>query len=243
MSARRLLLASLVLPVAALANTSSASAAHPCDSASLQDGTVIRVAALRVSCARARAVAVGFFGGLSAGSGWDGKTGDGAVYYSVGGFRCFPGLGGSETWCKSRGRWVFASTRPEDHPGGWAPLAPRSSGVKTVVLCPDQYGNTTEYVKPARCEFLNADYFQRPAGATVSSAGSIHLIAMRWRRWGGDVARAVGIYAGNMGVRTHAVIRLSRPDRCSYLPEQVYTRFWIRIGGNEPFSYRLEGCA
>jgi hypothetical protein len=65
----------------------------------------------------------------------------------------------------------------------------------------------------------------------------------RWRRWGANVARAVGTYSGNRDYKAHAVIRLSRPQRCSYQPERVYSHFWIRIGNEEPISYRLEGCS
>lgn len=127
----------------------------------------------------------------------------------------------------------------------------KSEGIKTVVLCPDAYGNTVDYVKPKKCSFANADYFNRAgirstspgsSGATASSAGSIYVIHMHWRHWGSNVARASGTYAGNMNYRAHAIVRLSRPDRCSHLPEKVYSRFWIKIGNSDPVSYPLEGC-
>lgn len=127
----------------------------------------------------------------------------------------------------------------------------KSDGVKTVVLCPDPYGNTVDYEKPTKCSFANADYFNRAAirftspdssDATASSAGSFYVIHMHWRHWGSNVARAVGTYAGNMNYRAHALVHLSRPDHCSYLPEEVYSRFWIKIGSDDPVSYPLEGC-
>jgi hypothetical protein len=128
MTVRSLLGVVLIAALASLGHTSTASAARPCDSAALQDGTVVRVATLRIPCGRGRDIAVTFFERVQAGDRFDGKTGDGSIYYSVEGLRCFPGLGGSQTWCKSDARWVFASTRPEDHPVGWTPLRRRSTG-------------------------------------------------------------------------------------------------------------------
>ncbi|HEX6687590.1 MAG TPA: hypothetical protein VF085_02865 [Solirubrobacterales bacterium] len=128
----------------------------------------------------------------------------------------------------------------------------RSHGVKSAVLCPDEYGNTVDYVKPTKCSFENANYLNRVAmrstshgsgGAAASSAGAIYVRSLHWRHWGSEVARASGTYVGNMNYRAHAIVRLSRPDRCSSLPEKIYSHFWIKIGNDSPVSYPLEGCA
>lgn len=58
------------------------------------------------------------------------------------------------------------------------------------MLCPDEYGNTVNNVKPWKCSFENANLFDRVSG-------------------GFKLARASGIFAGNMGYRAHAIIRLS----------------------------------
>lgn len=75
------------------------------------------------------------------------------------------------------------------------------------------------------------------------NAGAIYAINMRWKHWGSGVAKASGTYAGNMDYRAHAVVHLSHLDCCSSLPEKIYTRFWIKIKGEDPISYPLEGCA
>jgi hypothetical protein len=59
---------------------------------------------------------------------------------------------------------------------------------------------------------------------------------------GRKIARAVGTYRGNMDYSAPAVVRLSHPERCPHLPERVYSHFWIRIGADDPVSYRLDGC-
>jgi hypothetical protein len=120
-----------------LCHSATASAARPCDSAVLGDGSVVRVATLRTSCVHGRTVARAFFEALGRGAGFDGKTKDGSIFYAVEGFRCFPGLGGTETWCKRHRRnWVFASTRPEDHPAGWSPMGAEQMASKRSFSAP-----------------------------------------------------------------------------------------------------------
>jgi hypothetical protein len=120
-------IATLAMTLLALAaSSSSATAAAPCHSVRV-DGTKIRVATVRTSCSTGREVASDYFERTLSGDHFDGKTGDGSIYYDVGGFRCLTGLGGSQMYCHHRNRWVYGSSRPDDHPSTWAsgpPLAP-----------------------------------------------------------------------------------------------------------------------
>ena len=113
--------------------------------------------------------------------------------------------------------------------------------LKVAVLCPDRVGDTFDAVKPKTCTFGDANLSDRVA--TASAAGEIYVEDMRWRNWRSGRATATGTYAGNMDYRAKATVRLSRLRRCTSLPEKIYTYFWIKIKGEEPVGYPLEGCA
>ena len=99
-----------------------AQAARPCEPVKVADGEMAKVATVRVGCAEGREVAADYYARLAKGEHWDGKV-RGSIYYKVGPFRCFTGLGGTQAMCRHHDRWVFASVRPEDHPDTWQPPA------------------------------------------------------------------------------------------------------------------------
>lgn len=117
-----------VLIALSLGMSARASAAHPCKPAILEDGSVVRVATIRARCRLGRGIAEKYFERIQQGFSFDGKTGNGLIYYAIDGFRCFPGLGGTQTWCHRHRRWVFASIRSEDHPSTWQPSFRPSRG-------------------------------------------------------------------------------------------------------------------
>lgn len=111
------------MTIAALAMTArSAVAATPCHSVEVE-GMRVRVAKVGLACREARQIAVTYFERILNGDSYDGKTRDGSTFYSVRGFRCLTGLGGSQMFCRHGDRRVFASDRPEDHPSTWTLLA------------------------------------------------------------------------------------------------------------------------
>jgi hypothetical protein len=66
-----------------------------------------------VTCGQARRIAREYFHRTD----WDGKDSRGYIYYTVGRYRCYPGLGGSQATCsRAGGRKVLASARTGD---GW----------------------------------------------------------------------------------------------------------------------------
>ncbi len=112
-------------PITALAflglpGATPALAAQPCGRPVVAGGTRARVATKRVGCELGREVATIYYERLSGGDHWDGRGGNGAIFYAIRGFRCFTGLGGTQMFCRSAARLVLASTRPEDRPAGWA---------------------------------------------------------------------------------------------------------------------------
>lgn len=117
-----------VLIALSLGISGKASAAHPCKPALLEDGSVVRVATIRAPCRLARGIAGKYFKRIQQGDSFDGKSRKGLIYYAIDGFRCFTGLGGTQTWCHHHRRWVFASIRPDDHPSTWQPPFRASRG-------------------------------------------------------------------------------------------------------------------
>lgn len=111
--------------------SADASAAAPCHSVEVE-GTKIRVAVVGAPCELGREVAVGYFDRALREDHFDGKTTDGSVYYDVDGFRCFTGLGGSQMYCRHHDEWVYASSRPEDHPASFGHAAPHWSTCHSV---------------------------------------------------------------------------------------------------------------
>lgn len=109
----------------------SASAAAPCHSVEV-GSTNIRVAVAGASCELGREVSIGYFERALEEDHFDGKTGDGSVYYEVDGFRCLTGLGGSQMYCRHGDESVYASSRPEDHPASFDKPAPSGSSCAAV---------------------------------------------------------------------------------------------------------------
>jgi hypothetical protein len=122
------LAAALLAFAAGSGAASAASACHPVE----VEGTKIRVAVAAASCEVGREVGVGYFERALAEEPFDGKTGDGSVYYEVDGFRCLTGLGGSQLFCHRHDESVFASSSPEDHPASFDEPAPSGSSCPSV---------------------------------------------------------------------------------------------------------------
>lgn len=130
----RRFLGAILIAAAALALGAvpdGASAAAPCHSVEVE-GTKVRVAVVGVSCDLGREVAVGYFERALNEDHFDGKTGDGSIYYEVDGFRCLTGLGGSQMWCRHHDESVYASSRQEDHPASFDKPAPSGSSCASV---------------------------------------------------------------------------------------------------------------
>ena len=108
----------VLLFVAALLFASTAKAAVPCTPIKDQDNVAFKVATVGVPCKKGREVVRRFR--LI----WD-KVPHRSGYVHVLGFRCGGGLGGSQVVCWSWNKWVFGSSRPEDHLAGWSPGKPR----------------------------------------------------------------------------------------------------------------------
>jgi hypothetical protein len=90
-----------------------------CGKVKAATGGKARVAAVKTNCRKARRVAGGYYERQEQNPwNWDGKTSLG-IFYRVGGYRCFTGLGGSQAFCMAGNRRVFASTRPGDRPAQW----------------------------------------------------------------------------------------------------------------------------
>lgn len=117
---RTFLFSGLVVLLAAFFSLpGTASAARPCDSISISEDAKARVATVGVSCRFGRKIAERYFESVLNGERHDGKTKDGSIYYAIKGFRCLTGLAGTQMFCHRHDRWVFASSRPEDHPSTW----------------------------------------------------------------------------------------------------------------------------
>jgi hypothetical protein len=110
----------------------SADAAKSCGRASVEGGIRARVATIQIDCAAGWEVSREYYRRTLAGEEPDGYSP--SAFYRVAGFRCYTGLAGSQMFCHSGDRHVFASTRPEDFPARWpSPTkpAPRRSAWKS----------------------------------------------------------------------------------------------------------------
>ena len=133
-STRGLVLGAALLAAVLLSFTigsDKASATAPCHSIEVE-GTNVRVAVVSASCELGREVAVGYFERALNEDHFDGKTGDGSIYYDIDGFRCLAGLGGSQMYCRRHNVWIYASSRPEDHPASFGTATPHRSGCVSV---------------------------------------------------------------------------------------------------------------
>jgi hypothetical protein len=91
---------------------SSAEAAHPCGRVGVGPERVpARFAVIGMSCSSAQEVTEDAYAAIAKG------PPPHPPYYFIDGMRCITGLAGSELDCRRRQEYLFASTRPEDHPG------------------------------------------------------------------------------------------------------------------------------
>ena len=103
------------------ASTPAASAGtKACGKVKAATGGKARVAAVKTNCRKARNVAIGYYKRQDRNPwDWDGKDPYMGIFYKVGGYKCFTGLGGSQAFCMAGKRRIFASTRPGDRPAQW----------------------------------------------------------------------------------------------------------------------------
>ena len=103
------------------ASTPAASAGtKACGKVKAATGGKARVAAVKTNCRKARNVAIGYYKRQDRNPwDWDGKDPYMGIFYKVGGYKCFTGLGGSQAFCMAGKRRIYASTRPGDRPAGW----------------------------------------------------------------------------------------------------------------------------
>jgi hypothetical protein len=114
------MLSGLVVLLAALfLLPGTASAARACESISIGEDAEATVATVGVPCRFGRKIAERYFERVLNGERHDGKTKDGSIYYAIKGFRCLTGLAATQMFCHRHDRWVFASSRPGDHPATW----------------------------------------------------------------------------------------------------------------------------
>jgi hypothetical protein len=91
-----------------------------CGKVAAATGGKARVAAVKTNCRKARKVAIGYYKRQDRNPwDWDGKDPYMGIFYKVGGYKCFTGLGGSQAFCMAGKRRIFASTRPGDRPAQW----------------------------------------------------------------------------------------------------------------------------
>ena len=91
-----------------------------CGKVKAATGGKARVAAVKTNCRKARQVAIGYYKRQDRNPwDWDGKDPYMGIFYRVGGYKCFTGLGGSQGFCMAGKRRIFASTRPGDRPAQW----------------------------------------------------------------------------------------------------------------------------
>lgn len=216
----------LTLAGAALAAmTSPAAAASPCHPVRLE-GVKIRVATVLVPCSEGRVVATAYFERVRSGDRYDGKTGDGSIYYSVDGFRCLTGLAGSQMYCHHRDRRVFASSRPEDHPGSWhragRPRRARaeisSRHVYFVVGCSGSVYQPTEIAltcADGKVRFLATEGWEEWGSSSASTHGTLRFP---------DCSPNVPLVACRDYAEDESVLRLWRPVYCPTVGHWQFTR-------------------
>ena len=101
---------------------------------------------------------------------------------------------------------------------------------KARVACQDLSGPGFRYlVRPKRCSFTCAS-------CNPDQAGTV-LVGLGWERWGAKKTGAAGTFAGNMGYRAQAHIRLRHRVRCD--GRRYYSRAWMRISDDPPIRFKL----
>jgi hypothetical protein len=225
--------------------SSGAAAVGPCHSV-MVEGTKVRVATVRTPCKTGREVANGYFARTLSGDRFDGKTGDGSIYYDVNGFRCLTGLGGNQMYCRHHSRWVYASSRPEDHPSTWgrralASAEASSRRVHFVVGC-------------------SGSVYQPKEIALTCADGKVRFIAdLGWEEWGSSRASTHGtlrfpacspkvpLIACRDYAEDEALLRLWRPVYCPTVGHWQFSRLAVEDlegpnpeGFDQPISYPCE---
>lgn len=66
------------------------------------------------------------------------------------------------------------------------------------------------------------------------------LTSLRWMDWGKPVAHGVGEFQGNMEFRARARVSLSDLRSCH--GAMVYSRFTIKIHGDDEYTMPINGC-
>lgn len=102
--------------LALLSEAAPAGAAVPCKPVQRTvrgDVNTVRVAVVNTPCETGREVTEEFYIRFDGGAPNSVKL--------IDGFRCTAVLASTELTCHSRGRWIFASDLPEDHPGSFHP--------------------------------------------------------------------------------------------------------------------------
>ncbi len=248
-SVSRLAVAIALLSMAQLAlgaTSSNATAAVPCHSVTVE-GAKIRVAAVRASCKTGREVAGGYFERVLGGDHFDGKTGDGSIYYDVDGFRCLTGLGGSQMYCHRRNRWVYGSSRPEDHPSTWGRRGRSSSAEASSRRVYFVIGCSGSIYEPNEIALTCAD-------------GKVRFLADRgWEEWGSSRASTHGtlrfpscspdvpLVACRDYAEDEALLRLWRPIYCPTVGHWQFSRLSVEDlegpgpeGFDQPIPYPCE---
>lgn len=231
-------LAASVVALAVVPGT--AAAALPCHPVNVDEGTRVRVATVRVPCKVGRDVAASYFERVLDGDHYDGKTRDGSVYYSVGDFRCLTGLGGSQMFCRHHTRQVFASSRPEDHPGTWErPALLRSADAET---------------SSRRVYFVigcSGSVHQPKEIALTCADGKVRFLATNgWEEWGSRSASTHGtlrfpdcspdtpLVACQNYAEDESVLHLWRPVFCPTVGHWQFTRLKVEdLSGPGPEGF------
>jgi hypothetical protein len=236
----RLACVSAVVAAALTVGPGTAAAATPCHPVNVDGGTRVRVATVRVPCRVGREVAAGYFERVLNGDRYDGKTRDGSIYYSVGGFRCLTGLAGSQMFCHHHDRQVFASRRPEDHPATWGrPALLRGAGAEA---------------SSRRVYFVigcSGSVYQPPEIALTCADGKVRFLATNgWEEWGSDAASTLGTLrfpdcpsnVPLVGCQDYAedesVMHLWRPVFCPTVGHWQFTRLRVEdLSGPGPEGF------
>lgn len=120
---RRAISLSIVAFVALLASQGEATAAQPCRPVFFH-GKKVRVAVTGVGCSLGRDVTAHYFELL------DEDPENVTPEARINGFKCVSGLANTQLFCSRGGQRVFASLRPEDHPGTWDHPRPAPGGLQ-----------------------------------------------------------------------------------------------------------------
>jgi hypothetical protein len=235
------LASAVALTAAALAaHPSPAAAASRCQPVKLDEGVKIRVATVGVPCGEGREVATTYFERTLSGDHYNGKTTDGSIYYSVNGFRCLTGLGGSQMYCRHHDRRVFGSSRPEDHPGTWRRVArlrtaraeTRSRQVYFVVGCSGSVYQPKEIAltcADAKVRFEAIHGWEEWGSRSASTHGTLRFP---------DCSPRTPLIACQNYAEDESVLHLWRPVYCPTIGHWQFTRLRVEdLAGAGPEGF------